>query len=148
MKEYVRDKRSPIPSGPNVSHVMSANRAKGTTPELELRKALRDAGLSGYRLNRKDIPGRPDIAYIGRRLAIFVNGCFWHRCPRCDLSPPKSNTDFWNDKFEKNVKRDKVKKELLESEGWIVITVWECEIKSDISEVISKIRSTLSQRPF
>ena len=139
-KEYARDKRSPAPSNPNVSRVMSANRFKDTLPEMKLRRALRDAGISGYRLHRKDIPGRPDIAYIGRRLAIFVNGCFWHRCPMCDLPIPKSNTEFWTDKFEKNVKRDVARKESLELDGWTVLIIWECEIKEDMSEVISKIK--------
>ena len=145
MKEYVRDKRSPIPSGPNVSRVMSANIPKGTAPELKLRKALRDEGMSGYRLHRKDIQGRPDIAYIGRKLAIFVNGCFWHRCPMCDLPVPKSNTEFWTDKFERNVKRDNAKKTALESEGWTVLVIWECEIKGDMSEVMSKIKQKYHQ---
>ena len=143
MKEYVRDKRSPVPSGQNVSRVMSANKAKGTLPELKLRKALRDIGLSGYRLNKKDIPGRPDIAFVGKKVAIFINGCFWHRCPRCDLPLPKSNIDFWKDKFEKNVNRDRDKKGSLESDGWTVLVIWECEIKQDIDGVVSRIRSVL-----
>ena len=140
----MRDKRSPIPSGPNVSRVMSANRSKGTAPELELRKALRSVGLLGYRLHRKDVPGRPDIAYVGRKLAVFINGCFWHRCPLCDMPLPKSNTDFWKNKFERNVERDQVKKELLETEGWTVLVVWECEIEHNINDVVLKIRALLS----
>ena len=62
---------------------MRANRARNTGPELRLRKALREAGLGGYRLNWKKAPGRPDIAYPGRKVAIFVHGCYWHHCPRC-----------------------------------------------------------------
>jgi DNA mismatch endonuclease (patch repair protein) len=146
MKGYIRDKRSPIPSNPNVSRVMSSNRSKGTLPEMKLRRALRDAGLPGYRLHRKDVPGRPDIAYVGRKVAIFINGCFWHRCPRCDLPIPKSNTDFWKDKFEMNVKRDNIKKGLLESNGWKVLVIWECEIKQDINDVVSRIISIISVR--
>ena len=143
MAEYVRDKRSPAPSSPGVSRVMSANRSKDTSPELELRRALRDAGLKGYRLNKKDIPGRPDIAFIGRKVAIFVNGCFWHRCPVCNLPLPKSNKDFWQEKFENNVRRDRIKKESLESGGWTVLVIWECEIKKDIKGAIDKIKALM-----
>ncbi|MFV2062505.1 MAG: very short patch repair endonuclease, partial [Chloroflexota bacterium] len=62
---------------------MKANRARDTKPELELRSALREAGYPGYRLNWKRAPGRPDISYPGRHVAIFVHGCYWHHCPRC-----------------------------------------------------------------
>jgi DNA mismatch endonuclease (patch repair protein) len=84
---------------------MRSNKGKNTSPEISMRKALRDNGASGYRLHWK-VPGKPDIAYPGRKIAIFVNGCFWHRCPRCDLPLPKSNTGFWTGKFERNVARD------------------------------------------
>ena len=145
MKEYVRDKRSPAPSNPHVSHVMSANGPKDTRPELILRRALCDEGLIGYRLHRKDVPGRPDIAYVGKKLAIFIHGCFWHRCPECDLPLPKSNTDFWMEKFERNVTRDRLKKETLESEGWNVLVIWECDLKRNLKEVVSRIRCVLSK---
>lgn len=81
---YSRDKRSPVPKNDTVSRVMSANRAKNSKPEVRLRKALWHAGLKGYRLHHKRIPGRPDISFVGKKLAIFVHGCFWHRCPKCD----------------------------------------------------------------
>lgn len=82
-------------------HVMQANKSKNTKPELKVRKALRKAGLSGYRLHWKKAAGRPDICFPGRRVAIFVNGCFWHRCPHCSLPLPKSNVAFWSAKFER-----------------------------------------------
>ena len=98
------------PEAPAVSvatrHVMQANKSKNTKPELRVRAALRDAGLSGYRLHWKKAPGKPDICYPGRRVAIFVNGCFWHRCPHCALPLPKSNVDFWRAKFARNRARD------------------------------------------
>ena len=128
IKHYVRDSRSPIPTNVNVSKVMSANKRKNTTPELILRKMLRESGCSGYRL-QWDVPGHPDIAYPGRKIAIFVNGCYWHRCPSCNLPLPKNNTVFWEDKFKRNIERDAKKIYTLESEGWNVITIWECEIK-------------------
>ncbi len=132
-KEYIRDKRSPKPKNKNVSKVMSANKSKNTKPEIILRKALWAAGYRGYRCNYKKIPGRPDIAFPKKKIAIFVHGCFWHICPKCKLPLPKSNSDFWRNKFQKNELRDKNKIELLKKDGWKVLVVWECELyKKDI----------------
>lgn len=107
---------------------MQGNRGKGTTPELKLRRLLRQAGHPGYRLHWKKVPGHPDVAYPGRRIAIFVNGCFWHRCPHCSPSTPKSNREFWEAKFAANQVRDKRKLEALQGLGWTTVTLWECEI--------------------
>ena len=124
-----KDKRNPEPSSEITTKVMKANKGKDTKPEIEVRKILRECGFPGYRLNWKKAPGRPDIAYPGRKIAIFINGCFWHRCPYCNLPLPKTHTEFWEQKFERNVERDKRKLGELESMGWKVTTVWECEIK-------------------
>ena len=137
------DNRNPPPSSDVTSKVMRSNKGKDTGPELTLRKALRDAGFGGYRLNWKKVPGRPDIAYPGRKVAIFVNGCFWHRCPHCDLPLPKSHTEFWQQKFDRNVERDERKRRELEEIGWTVLTVWECEIKKDLPSVLKLVSSTL-----
>ena len=140
---YIRDNRSPKPLNESTSKVMSANKSKNTKPEVALRKALWSEGHRGYRLNWKNVPGRPDIAYPGKKIAIFVNGCFWHRCPKCNLPLPKTNTDFWKEKFDKNVKRDKKKNDELLSLNWIVLVFWECDIKSNISNSIQKIKKVL-----
>lgn len=137
------DHRNPSPTNDTVSKVMKANKGRDTGPELSLRKALRDAGWPGYRVNWK-VPGRPDIAYPGRKVAIFVNGCFWHRCPICDLPLPKSNVEFWKTKFEKNVERDRRKSIELNEMGWTVITVWECQIKKDVHSIVDTIVQVLS----
>ena len=110
-------------------HVMQANKSKNTKPELKVRHALREAGLPGYRLHWKKCAGRPDICYPGRRIAIFVNGCFWHRCPHCNLPEPKSNVEFWHAKFERNRKRDARNYKSLLDDGWTVFVVWECALK-------------------
>ena len=125
------DNRAPAASSEAVRRSMMGNKAKDTKPELELRRLLREAGYPGYRLHWKKAPGRPDIAYPGRKVAIFVNGCFWHRCPHCSPALPKTNGEFWEAKFEANVGRDARKIAELESAGWTVVTVWECEIISD-----------------
>lgn len=112
---------------------MSANKATNTKPERLLRFELRAIGLPGYRLHWK-VSGRPDIAFPGRSLAIFVHGCYWHRCPKCDLPLPRNNRDFWREKFRRNKERDRRKVEALEEEGWKVLTFWECDIKENASE--------------
>lgn len=110
-------------------HTMQANKSKNTKPELAVRQALRTAGLPGYRLHWKKAPGKPDVCYPGRRVAIFVNGCFWHRCPHCHLRLPKTNRDFWRAKFERNRARDSRDNALLVQDGWTVVVVWECQLK-------------------
>lgn len=138
-KQYIRDKRSPIPTNESVSKIMSSNKAKNTKPELLVRKALWQNGLRGYRLHPKNIPGKPDIAFIGKKIAIFVNGCYWHRCPKCNYPIPKSNSEFWENKFSKNIERDKRKVKELEELGWKVITIWECKLYPNIELLINEI---------
>jgi DNA mismatch endonuclease (patch repair protein) len=118
---------------------MQANRGKDTSPELLLRRALREAGLSGYRLHWTKASGRPDIAYPGRKVAIFVNGCFWHRCPHCDPPHPKAHRQFWAEKFAENMARDQRKRSELESSGWRVLTVWECRLQKDPGSVVAEV---------
>ena len=147
MARYCRDKRSPEPKSESVSKSMRGNRSKDTKPELALRRQLRADGMRGYRLNLDILPGRPDIAFPSRKIAIFVHGCYWHHCPRCCLKIPQNNHDFWMRKFEANVARDLKNIETLESTGWRVLVFWECEIESHLNE-ISGIVKHLVQEPF
>ena len=107
-------------------------KGKDTYPELAVRKMLRDLGFGGYRLHRKDLPGKPDIAYLGKRKAIFVHGCFWHghQC-RSGVRRPKSNRDYWLPKLERNKERDKMERMRLAGTGWDVLVIWECEINDE-----------------
>jgi DNA mismatch endonuclease (patch repair protein) len=114
---------------------MSSNKGEHTKPEQSLRKALWNAGIKGYRLNWKKAPGRPDIAFPGKKLAIFVNGCFWHRCNKCSPNMPKTNVDFWHKKFRQNIERDQEKEAQLTALGWKVLVIWECEIKNELQSV-------------
>lgn len=106
--------------------IMQAVKSENTAPELIVRRLLHGMGYR-YRLHHKDLPGRPDIALIARRRAIFVHGCFWHGhdCRKGRL--PKSRLDYWKPKLERNKERDREKAELLESLGWEVLVVWQCE---------------------
>ena len=114
------------------------------------RQRLRAAGLTGYRLEWK-VPGKPDIAFPGRKIAIFVNGCFWHRCPKCNPSQPKRNVEFWEAKFRRNVERDHAAVAALTQMGWTPITIWECELKkvhidATMEKVIEQVRAAAPQR--
>lgn len=137
-------KEPPLSAG--VVKSMRSNKASGTSPEIRMRRALRNAGFPGYRLNWRKAPGRPDICYPGRHVAIFINGCFWHRCPLCNLPLPKHNADYWIPKLERNVERDAEKTRELEMEGWTVITVWECQMKDDMDAVLKEITDVLEKR--
>ena len=132
----------PIPLNENTVKSMKGNVRRDTKPEMILRRMLRDAGFPGYRLQWK-VPGRPDICYPGRKVAIFVNGCFWHRCPKCNLPLPKNNREFWEDKFRRNVERDARNINSLEGMGWTVVVVWECELKRDPECVMAVLTSVL-----
>lgn len=111
------------------SAVMRRVKSKDTTPELKVRRALTRLGAR-YRLHRKDLPGAPDIVMPGRKLAIFVHGCFWHGhdCPR-GSRVPKQNRDYWTGKIARNRARDAVSRKALEAGGWRVLTLWECALK-------------------
>lgn len=111
---------------------MRAIGSKNTKPEMIVRQALRAAGYTGYRLHRKDLPGRPDIAFIGRKKAIFVHGCFWHGhdC-RGGSRRLRSRLDYWLPKISGNQERDARHQAGLKAAGWEVLTVWECEIRSE-----------------
>lgn len=138
-RSYKRDGRAPIPRNETVSKVMRGNKAKDTKPELILRQAIWKAGLRGYRLHWKKVPGRPDIAFPGRKLAVFVNGCYWHRCPNCRPHAPRTNQAFWNTKFQNNIARDEKKIKELNAAGWRTMVLWECEIKTSLEACVRKI---------
>jgi len=138
--------RSPPASSRAVKAVMQANRWKDTKPEIILRKNLRKLGITGYRLYWP-IPGRPDIAFPGRRICILVQGCFWHRCPHCKLPLPRTNADYWIEKFKRNTERD-IRKERERSDlGWITLVYWECEVLRDPFKIAMKIKEAIKLRP-
>ena len=141
---YIRDGRAPIPKKESTSRVMSANRAKKTGPELVLQKAVRKAGVRGARFNFKGVPGSPDIAFSAKRLAVFVHGCFWHHCPKCDLPLPRQNRLFWRAKFIRNRERDQKKLQELKSGEWKTLVIWEHEIKKDPARAVQRIVKRLA----
>lgn len=112
------------------SVIMSRIRGKNTKPEMIVRRAAHSLGLR-FRLHRKDLPGSPDLFFVRRRKAMFVHGCFWHRHSECRKAyTPKSNADFWQQKFARNVERDAAAQAKLRAAGWDPVIVWECEISA------------------
>lgn len=111
------------------SAVMRAVKSTDTKPEIALRKALHRLGFR-YRLNVKDLPGKPDLVFPRHNVVIFVHGCFWHghACKR-GARAPKTNAEYWREKIARNKARDKKNAAALKALGWRVITVWECELK-------------------
>jgi DNA mismatch endonuclease (patch repair protein) len=123
----------PKASSENARKTMQANRSESTL-EIRLRRRIWGFGQRGYRIHYP-VTGRPDLAFPRARVAVFVNGCFWHRCPRCALKSPKANASFWRDKFRGTAERDRRARVTLESQGWRVVVVWECDIRSDTARV-------------
>lgn len=110
------------------SRMMRSIRGKDTKPELLLRRALHAFGFR-YRLHQKGLPGRPDLVFPKYRAAVFVHGCFWHRHPGCPkATTPATREDFWRSKFAENTARDRRNIDRLQSAGWRVLVVWECEL--------------------
>lgn len=142
---YVRDGRAPVPKDPRTSALMSRIKAKDTAPELALRNALRTLGYTGYRLHYAKAPARPDIAFVGHRVAVLVHGCFWHGCPHCTPRRPRSNSAFWSAKLDANKARDARKVRELRKEGWQVVTCWECRIEQNAAAQAARVVRALTR---
>lgn len=125
------------------SRMMAGIQRQNTRPEIIVRQSLHAMGFR-FRLHRRDLPGVPDIVLPGRRIAIFVHGCFWHMHSNCQLSKlPETRRDFWQAKLEANTRRDRRAVETLLSMGWRVLTVWECAVRTE--EKATKLSEKLRQ---
>lgn len=111
------------------SRTMRAVRSRDTAPEMAVRRFLYAEGCR-YRLHDRRLPGVPDLVFSGRGVVVFVHGCFWHQHPGCPAATrPKSRTDYWTRKLDGNVARDALHRAKLESAGWKVLVIWECETR-------------------
>lgn len=121
---------------------MAGIRSKNTKPELLVRRYLHSRGLR-YRLHRKDLPGRPDVVLPRYRSVVFVHGCFWHQHPGCRFAVlPKSNSQFWLNKFRDNRQRDERDRQALEALGWNVFVIWECETNEEhLEKLVQRIKA-------
>jgi len=130
--------------------IMKSIKSKDTKHEVILRKTLFKNGLR-YRINYKNLSGKPDIVFVSKKLAIFVHGCFWHQHEdNCEITnKPASNKRFWSDKFKKNMERDKRNIKEIETMGWRTLTLWECQILDknrnprDLSRILKEIKKKL-----
>lgn len=130
------EKNSDVMTSEQRSRCMSQIKGKNTGPEMRLRKALWAVGLR-YRLNYS-LPGKPDIVFPGKKLVVFVDGCFWHGCPRHAVFP-KKNREFWETKIKGNIARDLKVNAALNALGWRVFRIWEHEIKANLQSVVDRI---------
>ncbi len=124
---------------------MSKIRSQGNREtELRLLKIFREAGIKGWRRHQK-LEGRPDFVFRADKVAVFVDGCFWHGCPRC-YRAPSSNEEYWSQKRKRNKKRDKIVGKILRERGWGVVRVWEHELRNPKS-VVERIERVRQPRP-
>lgn len=123
---------------------MAAIRSRDTKPELALRAALRLAGATGYRIHRKDLPGRPDVAFIRWKVAVFVDGVFWHGHPDY-WDPEKASSDYWRNKIARNVQRDRDADAALSDSGWRVVRVWDLDVRNDLDGCTKKVLTALQE---
>ncbi|MFW6383403.1 MAG: very short patch repair endonuclease [Nanoarchaeota archaeon] len=121
------------------SELMSKIRSKNTKLEVNFRKKVFAKGLR-YRIYPKNIPGKPDMVFPKSKLAVFIDGCFWHKCPKC-FKEPVSNKDYWIKKIQYNVDKDKRINQEIENMGWRVLRFWEHEIKKNPEKCIKQIES-------
>jgi len=120
---------------------MERIRGKNTSPELKIRRLLCAEGIRGYRIHY-DLPGKPDIVFVRKKIAIFIDGCFWHKCPVCFIEPD-TRKDFWLEKINRNVSHDRKTDEELLSLGWKVLRFWEHDIRKEPETVVKKISDEL-----
>jgi DNA mismatch endonuclease, patch repair protein len=124
---------------------MAAIRSRGNkSTESALRARLAQRGLQGWRMHAGDLPGKPDFVFDAERLIIFVDGCYWHGCPRCGR-PAQSNLDYWQPKIEKNRARDRKVSTQLRRRGWSVLRVWEHQLEQDAGKVMARIKIALTK---
>lgn len=112
------------------SRIMAKVRSRDNrSTERRLRSSLAGSGVSGYQLHAKELPGAPDFVFLGEKVAIFVDGCFWHGCPRC-YRRPHSSQDYWDAKVKRNMERDRKNRQLLRDMGWLPVRIWEHSLSS------------------
>lgn len=125
------------------SRIMARVKGKNTSPEVSLRKAVHKQGLR-YSLHY-NVPGRPDFAFPSLKVAVFVDGCFWHGCERC-FRKPQSNVRYWSEKIRRNQARDVKNTKRLEEMGWKVVRIWEHQVNSDLSGCVRKVLKAVNHR--
>ncbi len=128
------------------SRIMAAVRSEHTrSTEYKLRAVLVSAAIRGWRYQARDLPGKPDFVFVRQRLAVFVDGCFWHGCPKC-YRHPHSSRAYWDAKIAGNMERDRRNRARLRRMGWRVVRIWEHELVTSPAKSVRKIQRKLSDR--
>lgn len=122
---------------------MQAVRSGNTKAEVSLKAALRAHDLTGYRCSPKNVAGRPDVVFTRWKVAVFVDGCFWHGCPECYVRP-ETNREFWDGKLAANIGRDETVNGILAEQGWTVLRFWEHQVRRDVASVVREIERALA----
>ena len=126
------------------SRMMRAVRSKNTKPEVLLRRTLWGMGIRGYRIHRTDIFGQPDLSFIGKKIAVFVDGAFWHGHP--DKYWQGRSGEYWDKKIARNIERDEEVNAALESQGWAVVRVWDFEVLNNPGEAADKVKQLVTRQ--
>jgi DNA mismatch endonuclease (patch repair protein) len=121
---------------------MARIRARDTKPELLLRRALFASGIRGWRLHVRDLPGRPDLAFRRRKVAVFVDGCFWHGHP--DFFTPGKSGAYWDAKISRTKERDRLANEALAAAGWTVLRFWDFEVETDLDVCVERVHAAIA----
>jgi DNA mismatch endonuclease (patch repair protein) len=124
---------------------MQAVKGRGTRLEKRLWAMLAGMGLKGWKKNAETITGKPDVVFTNRRVAVFIDGCFWHGCPHCERKLPKTNRDYWERKIKRNVELAQLHNEQLQRDGWTVVRIWEHEI-ADTAMIRARILRALENK--
>lgn len=137
----------PLPAPPPAASAavrssMIGNRSANTRPEVAMRYALTRRGIGHFVLH-PSLPGKPDIVFTDEKVAVFVHGCYWHRCPYCSPHFPNRNQDYWTAKFARNRARDKRNAAELKRMGWRVVVVWECKVRKDPGRQARRVKAWL-----
>jgi DNA mismatch endonuclease, patch repair protein len=122
---------------------MSRIKAKNTGPEIKLRKLLSAHDIRGYRIHY-NLPGKPDIVFTKKKIAIFIDGCFWHKCPVC-FQEPETRKEFWMKKIQSNIDRDKKVNDQLKDDGWTVMRFWEHDVRKNPEVIVKKISEEIER---
>jgi DNA mismatch endonuclease (patch repair protein) len=127
---------------------MQAVKGKGTRLERRLFSMLSGTGLKGWKKNVDAVIGKPDVAFVDQRVAVFVDGCFWHGCPHCQRKPPQTNRQYWKRKINRNIALAKSHNRRLRADGWTVIRIWEHELSGtvDMKKIRAKILRSLNDK--
>jgi len=121
---------------------MQAVKGKGTRLEKRLWAMLAGMGLKGWKKNAETITGKPDVVFTDQRVAVFIDGCFWHGCPHCQRKLPVTNREYWERKIKRNVELARIYNEQLQQDGWTVVRIWEHEM-ADTAIIRARIRHAL-----